>query len=172
MGLSSAQWDQFAGAVEKTVRIVRSESGVATLFHHHCAGYVETPSEVAALMDRTDPDLVGLVLDTGHYLLGGGDPVGAFTRFGPRIRHLHFKDCSPGLASRARLDEWDYFESVREGIFCELGTGFVDFPALVDGIKESVYQGWIVVEQDVLPGMGTPLECALRNRRYLRSLGL
>jgi inosose dehydratase len=32
--------------------------------------------------------------------------------------------------------------------------------------------GWIVVEQDVLPGMGTPKESAQRNREYLKSIGL
>ena len=34
------------------------------------------------------------------------------------------------------------------------------------------YSGWIVVEQDVLPGLGTPAASAQRNRDYLRRMGL
>jgi inosose dehydratase len=34
------------------------------------------------------------------------------------------------------------------------------------------YTGWIVVEQDVLPGMGAPKASAQRNRDYLHSIGL
>ena len=34
------------------------------------------------------------------------------------------------------------------------------------------YRGWIVVEQDVLPGMGAPRASAQRNRAYLAAIGL
>jgi inosose dehydratase len=61
---------------------------------------------------------------------------------------------------------------VREGIFCELGRGDVDFPAVISELREAGYDGWLVVEQDVLPSMGSPAESAARNREYLRSLGL
>jgi inosose dehydratase len=65
---------------------------------------------------------------------------------------------------------WDYFEAVRRGVFCELGQGGVDFSAFIAAIRER--DGWLIVEQDVLPGMGTPLESARRNREFLAGLGL
>ena len=68
--------------------------------------------------------------------------------------------------------EWDYFEAVKNGIFCELGQGDVDFKAILKELKNRNYEGWIVVEQDVLPGMGSPKESAKRNREYLRSIGV
>ena len=34
------------------------------------------------------------------------------------------------------------------------------------------YAGYITVEQDVLPGMGTPAASARRNREYLRGIGV
>ena len=58
------------------------------------------------------------------------------------------------------------------GLFCELGKGDVDFPAILAERKAMNYGGWIVVEQDVLPGMGSPKESAARNRDYIRSIGL
>jgi inosose dehydratase len=177
LGLSAAEWRTFAAGAEAIARAVREETGLATLFHHHCAGYVETPDEIARLLELTDPDLLGLVFDTGHYLYGSGSAdAGAvedgLDRFGQRIRHMHFKDCHPRLAAQARAEGWDYFEAVRRGLFCELGQGAIDFAAAAAWLRERNYRGWIVVEQDVLPGMGAPRESAGRNREYLRSIDL
>ncbi|HUV13154.1 MAG TPA: TIM barrel protein [Acidobacteriota bacterium] len=172
MGLGKAERRTFAKGANLVARTVREETGLRTAFHHHCAGYVETPQEVSILMDLTDPDLLGLVFDTGHYRLGGGDPVQGLEDHFERIWHVHFKDCSLEISSEARRENWDYFESVRAGVFCELGQGCVDFQTIVDQLRKRAYEGWAVVEQDVLPGMGTPEACARRNRDYLQSLSL
>ena len=175
MGLDEAAWRAFAQGAERIARAVREETGLATVFHHHCGGYVESPEEVARLMEMTDPAVLGLVLDTGHYTYGAGEPdavLQAMDKFAERIWYVHFKDCDPDVAARARADGWDYFEAVRNGVFCELGKGCVDFPALLAELRARAYSGWICVEQDVLPGMGTPKESARRNREYLRGIGL
>ena len=177
MSLTDKQWDVFARGAEKVARTVKSETGLRTVFHHHCAGYIERPDEVGRLLDMTDPDLLGLVLDTGHYTYGSGknDPavvLEGLERFAERIWYMHFKDCHPGIADRARSEGWDYFEAIRQGVFCELGQGCVDFPAVLSRLQEQNYNGWIVVEQDVLPGMGSPKQSAQRNREYLRTIGI
>jgi inosose dehydratase len=170
--LPSEAWAIVAAGVERAARAVREATGLRTMFHQHCATYIETPAEIEALMERTDPDLVGLCLDTGHATYGGGDPVAMLGTYAERIRHVHFKDCSPEVASRARAERWGYLEAIRHGLFCELGQGQVDFGALLTGLRASGYTGWIVVEQDVLPFMGTPAASAQRNRQYLRGLGI
>jgi inosose dehydratase len=175
MGLSSREWRIFAQGAEEVARVVREESGLRTVFHHHCAGHIETPDEIQRLLEMTDPSLLGLVLDTGHYAYGAGSSEGvldAFRRYADRIWHVHFKDCSPIVASAARTESLDYFEAVKRGVFCELGKGSVDFKAVALWLKEHGYSGAVVVEQDVLPGMGTPKESARRNRDYLKSIGL
>lgn len=171
-GLSDAPWATFAEGVEHVARTVREQAGLRCVFHHHAAGFVETPDEMARLLELTDPKLVGLCFDTGHYRFGSGDPLAALRRHRDRIWHVHFKDCSPAVHQRSRAESWDYFGSLKHGIFCELGKGDVDFPAVVEELRRTNYAGWIVVEQDVLPGMGAPKEFAQRNRDYLRTLGL
>ena len=171
-GLRDAQWDTFAAGAVRVARAVLDATGLRTVFHHHCAGWVETPAEIDALMRRTDPELLGLCLDTGHLTFGGGDPLATLSRYADRVWHVHFKDCDPAVARQARERGWDYFEAVRRGIFCELGRGSVDFPAVATALAARGYGGWVVVEQDVLPGMGTPAASARRNREYLHSIGL
>jgi len=172
MSLSEEQWSTFASGAEQVACAVLDHSGMRTVFHHHCGGYVETPDEVTTLMDLTDPDLLGLCLDMGHYAFGGGDPLEALEKYYSRIWHVHFKDFDPKVGQEARLNAFDYFKSVESGVFCELGKGNVDFPAIVKMLKLKGYDGWIVVEQDVLPGMGSPKVCASNNRNYIKSLGL
>ena len=171
-GLDARQWTTFAQGVEQVARSVREQTGLRCVFHHHAAGFVETPDEVARLLELTDPQLVGLCFDTGHYRFGGGDPLAALRRHRDRIWHVHFKDCDPAVHARSGAERWDYFASLKHGIFCELGEGDVDFPAIVQELRATRYTGWIVVEQDVLPGMGAPKEFAQRNREYIRNLGL
>jgi inosose dehydratase len=176
MGLPEAEWAGYAGRAEAVARAVREETGLRSVFHHHSAGWVETPEEIDRFLAETDPEVLGIVFDTGHYLFGAGESgpsiVEALDRWGDRIWYVHFKDMSPDLARRSRGEEWAYFQALRAGLFSELGKGGVDFPAVLDWLRRHDYDGWIVVEQDVLPGMGTPKESARRNREYLGSLGL
>ncbi len=172
MELSSEEWKVFSEGANQLAEKVKNETGIRTVFHHHCGGYVETPNEVNTLLKNTDPNLLGLVLDMGHYKFAGGDPVEALNKYWDRIWHIHFKDCDENIAIKSRENNWDYFKSVNEGVFCELGKGSVDFKTIKDELIKRNYNGWIVVEQDVLPGMGNPKECALRNREYIKSLGL
>jgi inosose dehydratase len=177
LALTDAEWTTFAAGVERVARAVTAATGLPVAFHHHCAGYVETPDEIAELLARTAPDAVGLVFDTGHYLYGTGanDPAAVtagLERFWPRIVHIHFKDCDPTVATQARREGRDYYAAVRNGIFSELGRGAVDFPDTLAHLRARGYGGWLVVERDVLPGLGTPRASAARNRDYLRGIGI
>ncbi len=173
-GLTPQEWATFARGAEQIARAVLDQTGIRTVFHHHCAGFVERPEEIARLLELTDPRLLGLVFDTGHYTYGSGtagtDIRQGLERFSDRIWYLHFKDCDPRVARTAREKNWDYFTALKHGVFCELGKGEVDFSAVLNWMREHRYDGYVLVEQDVLPGMGAPAESARRNREYLRTL--
>ncbi len=173
-GLSKEEWRVFAQGADVIARSVFDETGLRTVFHHHCAGFVETPDEISTLLDLTSQESLGLVFDTGHYCFGSGandgDLTAALDRFAHRIWYVHLKDVEPEVADRARREQWDYFASLRHGVFCELGKGCVDFRALLKWLGERNYERYVLVEQDILPGMGSPKESALRNREYLHSV--
>jgi inosose dehydratase len=176
-GLTAAEWDTFAGGAQWIAERVRQATGLRTAFHHHCGGYVETPAEVDKLLSLTDPHLLGLCFDTGHYSFGGGDALAGLRRHASRIWHVHFKDFAPSVGAQAAAKGWDYLESVRRGVFCHLGQGAVDWAGVVAQLRSMQYEGWIVVEQDLLPGQGEPRdvpprESARRNRAFLSGLAL
>ena len=183
-GLDAGELRTFAANATELARLVLDETGIATLFHHHCAAFIETPVEIERLLDATDPDLLGLVFDTGHYTYGTGvpDPLGnagkgtsaldGLRRFWGRVPYVHLKDCSPQVAALARSEGWDYSKAVGAGVFCELGQGSVDLEGVLAFLQVQGYRDWLTVEQDVLPGMGTPRASATRNRQTLARLGL
>lgn len=172
LGMSDDQWDVFATGANDVARRVMGETGLRTVFHQHIGTLIETTDETRRLLDMTDPSVLGLCLDTGHWMFGaGGDPVAAISEFAERIWHVHLKDCDTAVVRSSRQNEWDGPTSVGHGVFCELGRGVVDFPGVLDALGRSGYTGWMVVEQDVLPGTGTPRDSARRNREYLRSIG-
>lgn len=171
-GLTAAQWQTFAAGAIEVARRVREETGLRTVFHPHIGTWVETPDETRRLMALTPPNLLGLCFDTGHWAFAGGDPVQGVAEFADRIWHVHFKDHAPHIARQSREQGWDGPTSVGHGVFCELGQGDVDFTGVGRALRAMGYAGWIVVEQDVLPGMGAPSASASRNRAYLRTIGL
>jgi inosose dehydratase len=170
-GLTSRQWEQASQFITKTARACK-ERGLDVIFHHHVGTFVETPREIEQLCERTDPELVGICLDTGHYHYGGGDAVEAVQRYGRRIRYLHFKDVKLPALDSVRRDKAGFLDAVRRGVFCELGDGVVDFPRVSEALLDCGFDGWAVVEQDVdtsRPSVN-PLESATRSRRYLREV--
>ena len=117
-------------------------------------------------MSSTDPDRVGLCLDVGHYLVGGGDPVDAVRRYGDRIRHVHMKDVDPAVLARLRGGAIpDFHDALRERIFTELGNGALDVLGVVRELDRLDYAGWLMCEQDTT--WRPPAESAAISRHVL-----
>jgi inosose dehydratase len=89
---------------------------------------------------------VKIAFDTGHCIVGGGDPVAFVREHGDRIAHLHLKDVDPSVLARVRSQALTVEEAWEQGLFCEFGTGAVDFPAVLGELDG--FSGWAVVEQD------------------------
>lgn len=170
-GLDTAGMDAYAAEALHVARAVRDETGLRSAFHPHGGSFVETPDEIDAFLDRTDPELVWLCFDTGHVALGGGEPTACLRRWRDRVALVHLKDFDPAVVARADAEGWGYPELIRHGVFPELGRGAVPFGAVLELLRETDYRGWLVVEQDVLPGLGTPKASAERNRAFLAELG-
>jgi inosose dehydratase len=168
-GMNAQQWDGAARLLDRVARAGR-ELGLSSVFHHHCGTYIETPGEAERLLAMTDPQMLGLCLDTGHYLYGGGDPVDCAHTHGTRIRHLHLKDVKPVVLEQVRREKIPYLDAIRMGVFCELGQGGVNLTGVIRELNAAGFDGWAVFEQDVdttQPGCN-PLESATRSRTYLR----
>ena len=106
-----------------------------------------------------------------YRLADGDDPVDLLKRWSDRMWHLHLKECDEQVLQEVLAREGDYFDGVTSNVFPELGQGSVDFSAFCKVLAEVDYNGWGVVEQDILPGSDIdPLASARRNREYLEGV--
>lgn len=170
-GFTEAQWKAAAQLIECIAKSAQG-LGVRSVFHHHAGTYVETPGEVERLLEITDPALLGICLDTGHYVYGGGDPIAFARAHVSRIWHLHLKDIRANVLAEVRREHAGFLEAIRRGVFSELGQGDVDLTGVIRTLSDAGFDGWGVFEQDVDPTVpGTdPLASATRSREYLRSV--
>jgi inosose dehydratase len=172
LGLRPEAWDRFAEHVAGASEVCRGR-GYDPTFHHHAGTYVEAPWEIDELLNRTD---VGLCLDTGHLVLGGGDPLQAVRKWGPRVNHVHLKDIRRAVIDEVIREGASMMEVWRRGAFCRLGAGDLDIDAVLTELLAYDYAGWLVVEQDMIPSGDAPHDAAAldqdRNRAYLRARGL
>ncbi len=165
------------GAAAKAIRDIVARCGgfgLRVAFHHHVGTHIETPEELDRLFSLFSSDDLGLCLDTGHYMYGGGDPRGVLERYADRVRCVHLKDIDAVRLEEARRQRLDFYAAVRHGVFAPLGRGAIDFPGLLTILRDHRFDGWVVVEQDVLAGgrgAATPLANAMAGRKFLRSLG-
>lgn len=165
-----SDWRIYGRGVDHIATSLYEELGLTVVFHHHCAGCVETPAESQALLEHTR---VSLCLDTGHWHYAGGDAVECLRQWGSRVGYVHFKDCDPRVAARCRREELDYFAALEAGVFCPLGQGEVDFAGVVSELERLDYDGWAVVEQDLLvDDLDAPRRFSQQNRDFLRGLGV
>lgn len=141
-------------------------AGHRLAFHPHAGTYVETPTEVERLVASTDPTKVGICLDVGHYLVGGGDPVDALRELGERVTHVHLKDVDPVVLAQLSSGALASFgAAVRARLFTELGAGTLDLLGCLRVLARRDFDGWLMVEQD--SSWSPPSEAAAIGRRVL-----
>jgi len=177
LGYDADGWRRFAAGLATVLARCR-DRGYEPTFHPETGTHVEAPWEIERVLEVSD---VGLCLETGHMMLGGGDPVAMLRDLGGRINHVHLKDARRSVMAGIVADEAPVTEIWTREAFCELGHGDLDADAVLDGLRRISFGGWLVVEQDILPH-GDQLARAERfaraaaeqrhNRAYLAERGL
>ncbi|GAA4578470.1 sugar phosphate isomerase/epimerase [Micromonospora coerulea] len=144
--LDDPGWSTLLGNLDRITEAA-SARGLVTTLHPHVGTMVETGEETARVLAGSR---IGLCLDTGHLLIGGGDPVAVAQQNPRRIAHIHLKDVRIGWARRVQSGEVTYTEAVAGGMYVPLGQGDVDVKAIVTALEDSAYAGWYVLEQDCI----------------------
>jgi inosose dehydratase len=149
--LGDAAWGRLVDGVARAADASRGR-GYEPVFHHHTSTYVEGVPEIERFLEATD---VELLLDSGHLLVAGGDPVAALADWGERVGAIHVKDVRLDVLREVKAERADTLTAWRRGLFCALGQGDVDLDAFTAALNDTGYEGWVVVEQDrVLDGNG------------------
>ncbi|MFN4089281.1 MAG: myo-inosose-2 dehydratase [Alphaproteobacteria bacterium] len=164
---TEAQWRVMTEGLNELGRIA-AEADMRLCYHHHMGTGVMTRPEVDRLMAETDPEVVHLLLDTGHLWWAGDDPLDMARAYAPRIRHVHLKDIRQDVMERANATNLSFIEAVIDGVFTVPGDGAIDFAPIFKVLADAGYEGWLMVEAEQDAAKANPLDYARKARAYLR----
>jgi inosose dehydratase len=151
---------------------IAQRHGVTPVLHQHAGCYLEFEEEVEHVLSELDPEQVGICIDTGHMAYAGIDAVKFYERHHERVKYFHFKDINPTVHRRALQTRTPFLEAVSQHIFCPLGKGVTDWPALREALSRHKFEGYATIEQDVDPSNPSdPLTDARSSLHYLHSVG-
>jgi inosose dehydratase len=165
---TDAAWQEYAEKLNSLAKYTASQ-GVKLGYHHHMGAYIESPEDIDRLMSLTTPD-VGLLFDSGHCYMGGGDPLAVLTKHIDRVCHVHFKDVRRKVVALARNEQWSFPDCIVNGTFTVPGDGDLDFQAMLDVLIRHGYHGWLVVEAEQDPAVAPSYQYAEMGFRHLAGL--
>lgn len=171
--LDAAGFQRLVDTTQRIAEIAKKQYGLTLVFHNHAQTHVETTEQLEELLDKTEPELVSLVLDIGHFAYGGGDPISFMRKHSKRIPYLHLKSVDAAMRDKVMKENIPFAKAVAQGVFVEPSKGAVDFVKFRDVLREVDYVGYAMVEQDMFPApFDKPLPIAKRTRAYLREIGI
>ena len=146
--------------------------GMRLCYHHHMGTGVMTRADVDRLMAATDPKTVNLLLDTGHLLYAGDDPLDCARAYGHRIKHVHLKNLRRPKLELALRDQLSFHDAIEAEIFTVPGdpAGCIEFAPILQALADASYKGWLVVEAEQNPAKANPLAYVMMARKYLREV--
>jgi inosose dehydratase len=163
------QWQAMVDGLNYLGRMA-AEQGMRVCYHHHIGTGVMTRADVDRLMEETDPEVVFLLLDTGHLYWVGDDPLDMTKAYADRIKHVHLKDIRRDVMERSARDTLSFGESILEGVFTVPGDGAIDFKPILQVLADRGYEGWLTVEAEQDHRKAHPLSYAMKARAHLREL--
>ncbi|MEV0845650.1 sugar phosphate isomerase/epimerase [Streptomyces sp. NPDC049954] len=170
--LTATQWHDLARQTERLAHEVRTRFGLRVVVHPHADTHIDTEENVARFLDATEPDLVSLCLDTGHYAYCGGDSVKLVETYGERIGYLHLKQVDPEVLAAVRAEDLPFGPAVGRGVMCEPPLGVPALEPVLEAVRALDVDLFAIVEQDMYPcPPDRPLPVAARTRAFLRSCG-
>ncbi|PKH26712.1 myo-inosose-2 dehydratase [Enterobacterales bacterium CwR94] len=159
--LASLDLPQYCDKLNAFADVLLRDYGLQLAYHHHLMMVVEHDDELQAFMENTHSN-VGLVFDSGHAFAAGVDIARALQRYGSRICHIHLKDVRPEVHQRLYRENLSFNEAVRAGLFTIPGEGGIDYSPIIDFVKRSQYQGWLIIEAEQDPALAPPLPTVQR----------
>lgn len=167
--MNDEQWQRLTSGLDRLGRIAK-DAGMRLCYHHHLGTVVQSRRDVDRLMAETDPELVFLLLDTGHLFCAGDDPLAMAQAYAERIKHVHLKDIRESVWKDIQSKHGSFYEAMLAGFFTVPGDGVIDFKPILGTLADASYQGWLMVEAEQDPHNAPPLEYAIKARQYLREI--
>lgn len=129
------------------------EEGIVCTYHPNSPGgsVVRTAEDYDFFLNRLDHGVIGYAPDVGHIAAGGMDPLETIKQYRSLVNHVHYKDM------------------LADGEWAAMGDGVIDFVGITTYLRDSGYEGWIIVEDEAPRAIDEPDEVTLQDGVYVRA---
>ena len=171
--LDDAQWQALTTGADHLARVLREQTGMRFVFHSHVESHVETDAQIERFLADTDPELVGLCLDTGHVAYTHGETGRLLREHAERVWYVHVKAVDPAVLAQAETERLSFADAVKRDVMCEPGLGVPTLDEITGGLASLPDETFVIVEHDLYPcDFERPYPIAARTRATLRTAGV
>ena len=168
--LNSDEWKILYNRINEIGKYME-DNGVPLAYHHHMGTVVQSQEDTERLIDNTS-DAVKLLIDTGHMMFAGGDFAKIAKDYSTRLHHVHCKDIRKEVLDVALKDDLSFIDAFFAGAFTVPGDGCINYNNFLKILKDSNYEGWLVVEAEQDPQKANPFEYGKIGFNHLKKIAL
>lgn len=166
--LNETEWNTLAIGLNQLGLYAKTQ-GLKLVYHHHMGTVIQTASETSKILKLTDPKLVFLLFDTGHFFMANEDPIKLVLKYKKRIAHVHLKDVRLNIKNNMIKNKTCFLDGVIEGMFTVPGNGAINFDNFFANLAKINYQNWLIVEAEQDPKKADPFEYALKAMKFIKN---
>lgn len=171
--LTDDEWAHLNSGMSELGKYIADKHDAVLAFHTHADSHVGTQEEIERFLDGTDPETVGLCLDTGHVAYCGADNLKLIADYPDRMVYVHLKQVDRAIHARVREEKLGFAPAVRLGAMVEPPLGEPDMVTLLAALGALDRDLFCIVEQDMYPcAFDRPLPIAIRTQQYFKACGL
>ena len=159
----------FFSKLNNLAEIVKKKFNVNICYHHHMGTLIQNEKEIDLLMNNTSKN-IKLLLDTGHLIFAGIEPMKIYKKYQSRISHVHLKDLRKDILKKCLRYDTSFLKSFINGVFTVPGDGFYDFKPLLSKLKKNNYNGWVIVEAEQDPKKYSPYTYSLMGYNNVKKI--
>jgi len=168
--MTKREWRNALKHMDELRQRALNKFGIECYLHPHAGTRIETVEEVQMTLDGCS---IPIVFDTGHLVYAENeenlDLLELMKKWKSRIGTMHYKDIDAGVMAQSAPNGWRYFDSVKNGIVPNIGSGCIDFVKVTNGLKDMGYKGFVCIEQETFDPSHA-CEDAIINREMIRKL--
>ncbi|HET7768321.1 MAG TPA: sugar phosphate isomerase/epimerase [Chloroflexota bacterium] len=144
--------------------------GLTAAVMNRIGSYLETPDEYLAVVHRTEPELVALAPDLGHWVYAGGDVDDLVRDYRTRMVYPRLKGFDHAVFETIRHEQLGFRQFVQSDGFTPLDEGTYDLESTLLRFENAEYGGWVCLElEPTAPAGDDPRAAAAKSREYLTS---
>ncbi|NNE75897.1 MAG: sugar phosphate isomerase/epimerase, partial [Pricia sp.] len=131
-----------------------ADKGIICSYHPNSpmGSIYRTEEDYKILLNGLDSKVIKYTPDVGHMAKGGMDPLTVIKQYRELVNCIHYKDM------------------YKDGSWAQMGKGIIDFKGITTYLKDTDFNGWIIVEDECDAAITDPDGVTMQDGIYIKEV--